>query len=144
MIFYLCEKGYCENNMNKGVFSEQTRCLSSDSLASCWLSDNGDGTYTNCVFTSDYPDCDIIRVDDTYYFSSTSMHLYPGSPILSSKDLVHWKYESYALPYDQLLPLANEGHTLDLKNGHGYDMGAWGCCCDITRKQTNFISLLEL
>ena len=98
---------------------------SSDTLASVWIADNSDGTYTNNILWADYPDTDVIRVEDTYYLISTSMHLFPGAPILSSKDLIHWKYHSYALPYGQLLLLANEGHSLDLLNEHIYDKGAW-------------------
>ena len=98
----------------------------SDSLASVWIADNGDGTYTNNVLWADFPDTDIIRVEDTYYLISTSMHLFPGAPVLSSKDLVHWHFESYALPYDQVLSLANREHAMDLQQGHIYDMGEIG------------------
>ncbi|CAH1057407.1 discoidin domain-containing protein [Paenibacillus pseudetheri] len=81
--------------------------------------DNGDGTYTNPIIWGDYPDNDVIRVGDTYYMSSTSMHLFPGSPIMSSKDLVNWQYESYAV--DRM-----EGDRYDLKNGlNAYDEGPW-------------------
>ena len=81
--------------------------------------DNGNGTYTNPIMWGDYPDNDVIRVGDTYYMSSTSMHLFPGSPIMSSKDLVNWKYESYAVE-------RMEGDMYDLKNGqNAYDEGPW-------------------
>lgn len=43
----------------------------------------------------DYPDPDVIRVDDTYVMVSTTMHFFPGGPILYSKDLVNWKIASY-------------------------------------------------
>ncbi|WP_054027569.1 discoidin domain-containing protein [Bacillus sp. FJAT-28004] len=81
--------------------------------------DNGNGTYTNPIMWGDYPDNDVIRVGDTYYMSSTSMHLFPGSPIMSSKDLVNWTYESYAVN-------RMEGDMYDLKNGlTAYDEGPW-------------------
>jgi len=81
--------------------------------------DNGNGTYTNPILWGDYPDNDVIRVGDSYYMSSTSMHLFPGSPIMSSKDLVNWKYESYAVA-------RMEGDMYDLKNGlNAYDEGPW-------------------
>ncbi|MBV8252292.1 MAG: family 43 glycosylhydrolase [Chitinophaga sp.] len=35
----------------------------------------------------DWPDPNIIRVGDDFYFISTSMHYVPGSPIARSKDL---------------------------------------------------------
>lgn len=61
-------------------------------------SDNGDGTFTNPVIAADYPDPDVIRVGDTYYFVSTTMFIFPGVTILKSKDLVNWEYASNALP----------------------------------------------
>ena len=46
-------------------------------------SDNGDGTFTNPVIFGDFPDPDVIRVDDTYYMVSTTMHIFPGANILT-------------------------------------------------------------
>ena len=44
----------------------------------------------NPITGLDYPDPDVIRVDDTYYMVSTTMHFVPGCEILRSYDLVHW------------------------------------------------------
>lgn len=33
-----------------------------------WTPDNGDGTFTNPLMWGDWPDPDIIRVDDDFYF----------------------------------------------------------------------------
>lgn len=104
---------------------EQQNLNSAAPLASVWIAENPDGTYTNNVLWADFPDTDVIRVADTYYLVSTSMHLFPGAPVLRSKDLIHWHFESYALPYDQVLSLANPGQKMDLENGHIYDRGAW-------------------
>lgn len=49
----------------------------------------------NPVIWSDYPDLDIIRVEDTYYMISTTMHMMPGGVILRSYDLLHWEIASY-------------------------------------------------
>jgi Beta-xylosidase len=38
----------------------------------------------------------MLRVGDTYYMSSTTMHMSPGVPIMKSKDLVNWKLVNYA------------------------------------------------
>ena len=43
----------------------------------------------------DYPDPDVIRVGDTYYMVSTTMHFFPGAGILRSHDLIHWEICSY-------------------------------------------------
>ncbi len=48
----------------------------------------------------DYPDPDVIRVEDTYYMISTTMHFFPGGEILRSYDLVNWEHLTYV--YDVL------------------------------------------
>lgn len=63
-----------------------------------YSADNGDGTFTNPVLWADFPDPDIIRVDDTYYFVSTSMPLVPGATIMRSYDMVNWEFAANALP----------------------------------------------
>ncbi len=40
---------------------------------------------------SDFPDISVIRVDDTYYMASTTMHFFPGGVLLRSHDLLHWE-----------------------------------------------------
>ena len=61
-------------------------------------SDNGDGTYTNPVIAADFPDPDVICVNDTYYMVTTTMFVFPGVTVLKSKDLVNWEYCSNAVP----------------------------------------------
>ena len=55
---------------------------------------------TNPVIYADAPDMSMLRVGDTYYMSSTTMHMSPGVPIMKSNDLVNWKLVNYA--YDTL------------------------------------------
>src|SRR6478735_4737914 len=70
--------------------------------ASVWTPDNGDGTFKNPMMWGDWPDPDVIRVGDEFYFVSTSMHYVPGAPVAKSKDLVNWEMASYALDrYDE-------------------------------------------
>jgi beta-xylosidase len=54
----------------------------------------------NPILRADFPDPDVIRVDDTYYMISTTMHFMPGGVILRSFDLIHW--EIYTYVYDTL------------------------------------------
>ncbi len=49
------------------------------------------------VIGADYPDPEILRVDDTYYMLSTTMHFLPGAEILRSYDLVNWEIASYVV-----------------------------------------------
>ena len=55
---------------------------------------------TNPLTGMDYPDPDVIRVGDTYYMISTTMHFFPGGNILKSHDLIHWEHCAYL--YDTL------------------------------------------
>lgn len=47
------------------------------------------------VIGADYPDPEIIRVDDAYYMLSTTMHFLPGAVILRSYDLINWEIATY-------------------------------------------------
>ncbi len=74
----------------------------------------------NPIIYADVPDMSIIRVGDSYYMSSTTMHMSPGVPIMKSKDLVNWKIVSYA--YDIL----DDTDDLNLNNGkNSYGKGSW-------------------
>jgi len=74
----------------------------------------------NPVIWADVPDVAVIRVGDTYYMSSTTMHMSPGLPIMKSKDLVNWQLIGYA--YDTLA----DNEALRLENGRGaYGQGSW-------------------
>ena len=84
-----------------------------------WNPDNGNNTFTNPIMWGDYPDPDIIRVGDDFYFVSTSMHYVPGCPIVTSKDLVNWSFVSYAIDrYD-------EDPRYNLEGGDRYLKGSW-------------------
>lgn len=54
----------------------------------------------NPITKLDYPDVDVIRVENTYYMVSTTMHFMPGCEILRSYDLIHWEHATYV--YDRL------------------------------------------
>ena len=83
----------------------------------------GFGQAINPIIHADVPDMSMIRVGDTYYMSSTTMHMSPGLPIMSSKDLVNWKLESYC--YDRLV----ENDAMNLTNGQNtYGRGSWASC----------------
>jgi beta-xylosidase len=77
----------------------------------------------NPIIHADVPDLSMIRLGDTYYMSSTTMHMSPGLPIMSSKDLINWKIESYC--YDTLL----NNDAMSLENGQStYGRGSWASC----------------
>lgn len=89
-------------------------------FANQWTADLGTGQYVNPIVNGDFPDCDIIRVDDTYYLLSTTMFHMPGATLLKSKDLVNWEYCSN--PLKQIL----DNDDYNLKNGKNhYSQGMW-------------------
>lgn len=73
----------------------------------------------NPVLWADVPDPDVIRVGDTFYMVSTTMHLMPGAPIMESKDLVHWETTHYI--FDRLTDMPK----YDLIGGTVYGRGQW-------------------
>lgn len=77
-------------------------------------------TKQNPVLYTDFPDPDIIRVGDTYYMASTTMHFIPGCDILRSYDLLNWEFVCHA--YDMLENTS--GHQLE-GGAHIYGQGMW-------------------
>lgn len=75
----------------------------------------------NPVTRLDYPDVDVIRVENTYYMVSTTMHFMPGCEILRSYDLMHWEHMTYV--YDRL-DSTEEQCLAGGKNAYGKGMWA--------------------
>lgn len=74
----------------------------------------------NPIFWSDLPDIDVIRVNNSYYMVSTTMHMMPGCPIMKSKNLRDWEIIGYV--YDQL----EDTDAHNLINGKNiYGEGQW-------------------
>ncbi|MCI9572986.1 MAG: glycosyl hydrolase 43 family protein [Lachnospiraceae bacterium] len=74
----------------------------------------------NPITRLDYPDPDAIRVGDTYYMVSTTMHFMPGCEILRSYDLRNWEHLSYV--YEKLD--STPGQTLEGEENI-YGKGMW-------------------
>ncbi len=90
-------------------------------FASVPVSDMG-AKYQNPVVRADFPDPDVIRVGDTYYMVSTTMHHFPGATILKSQDMVNWEYCAH--PLAQLAD--NDRYNL-LNDKNAYAAGMWAC-----------------
>ncbi|WP_082467866.1 MULTISPECIES: glycoside hydrolase family 43 protein [unclassified Sphingomonas] len=85
-------------SMTMGAAMLATALLTGGTAAAqVWRSDQGDGTYRNPVLFADYPDPDIIRVGDDYYFVTTTFANAPGLTLLHSKDLVNWRIFSHVV-----------------------------------------------
>ena len=77
------------------------------------------GTLRNPMMWADCPDPDVIRVGDTYYMVTTTMHLMPGAPIMRSKDFTRWETVSYL--FDKL----TDSPRYEMKGGTAYGRGQW-------------------
>lgn len=75
--------------------------------------------YTNPMMWADVPDMSITRSGSDFYLISTTMHLMPGAPVMTSKDLVHWEIGSYV--FNRL----TDNSKYDLLNGTVYGRGQW-------------------
>ncbi len=106
--------------LSTSAFAQSRDAVELKPFSNQWSADNGDGTFTNPIVNADFPDLDIVRVDDTYYMISTTMFIFPGATILKSHDLVNWEY--CANPLKQI---ANSD-AYNLRNGlNHYAGGQW-------------------
>ncbi len=78
------------------------------------------GKALNPIIWADVPDMSVVRTGDTYYMSSTTMHMYPNVPIMKSKDLVNWEIVSYAI---DILADSDAQNLDNCKNDYG--RGTW-------------------
>ena len=75
---------------------------------------------SNPFIWADVPDVCVVRVGNTYYMSSTTMHMSPGVPIMKSTDLVNWQIVSYCYS------ILASTDALNLANGkNAYGGGSW-------------------
>lgn len=74
----------------------------------------------NPILKMDFPDPDVIRVGNTYYMASTTMHFFPGCSILRSYDLVNWEIAAHV--YEHLDD--TDGQRL-IGEQHCYGQGMW-------------------
>jgi beta-xylosidase len=88
--------------------------------------------FQNPVLWEDLADLDILRVGDTFYYSASNMHYSPGAPVLSSKDLVHWKYAGHSVPVLDFSP------AYDLNGGNAYVKGTWASFLGYRKSEKTF------
>ncbi|KAF2683358.1 glycoside hydrolase family 43 protein [Lentithecium fluviatile CBS 122367] len=78
-------------------------------------------TFTNPPLWEDYPDLEVIRIGDAFYYTSSTFAFSPGAPILKSYDLVNWT------PVTHSVPTLNFGtkYNLNSATDRGYVKGIW-------------------
>ena len=103
------------------IFKKRLMLLASMALFTISLSaaEGDSAKIQNPMLWADVPDPDIIRVDDTFYLVTTTMHLMPGAPIMASKDLKNWETVGYI--FDKL----TDSPKYDLQEGTVYGRGQW-------------------
>lgn len=71
------------------------------------------------ILWEDLADLDIFRVNNTFYYSASTMHYSPGAPILQSHDLVNWEFIGHSVP------MLDWGEMYNLTGGNAYVKGIW-------------------
>ncbi|MBQ9667706.1 MAG: glycoside hydrolase family 43 protein [Prevotella sp.] len=64
--------------------------------------------YMNPIIAGFAPDPSICRRGDTYYLVNSSFTFFPGVPIYTSRDLLHWQQLGYVLDRESQLPLKGQ------------------------------------
>ncbi|PKS08750.1 hypothetical protein jhhlp_004803 [Lomentospora prolificans] len=76
-------------------------------------------TFNNPVLWEDYPDLDVFRIGDVFYYSSSTFAYSPGAPVLKSYDLVNWE------PVTHSVPTLTFGSQYNLNGSRAYVGGIW-------------------
>ena len=92
-------------------------------------------TFNNPVLWEDYPDLDVFRIGDVFYYSSSTFAFSPGAPVLKSYDLVNWT------PVTHSVPRLNFGSQYDLDNpsNRAYVKGIWSSTLSYRKSTDKFI-----
>lgn len=92
-------------------------------------------TFNNPVLWEDYPDLDVFRVGDVYYYSSSTFAFSPGAPVLKSYDLVNWT------PVTHSVPTLNFGGNFNLTSptSRAYVKGIWASTLRYRNSSDTFI-----
>ena len=103
------------------LFKKRLMLLASMALFTFSLSaaEGDSAKIKNPMLWADVPDPDVIRVGDTFYLVTTTMHLMPGAPVMASKDLKNWETVGYI--FDKL----TDSPKYDLQEGTVYGRGQW-------------------
>jgi len=89
-------------------------------------------TYQNPLIWEDLPDLEVIRIDETFYYTASTFHHSPGAPLLRSYDLVNWEYVGHSVP------VLDFDETYDLRSGNSYVNGIWASTLQYRPKNQTF------
>ena len=74
-------------------------------LAACVAVEAAHAAYRNPVIPGFHPDPSVVRVGDDFFLVTSSFEFFPGVPIFTSRDLVHWRQLGHVLTRESQLPL---------------------------------------
>jgi beta-xylosidase len=89
-------------------------------------------TFSNPVLWEDFPDNDIFRLGNAYYYSASSFQESPGAPIMRSYDLVHWQVVGHSVPS------LDFGSQYSLIGGRAYVHGIWASTLRYRQSNSTF------
>ncbi|KAK4221901.1 glycosyl hydrolase [Podospora fimiseda] len=90
-------------------------------------------TFTNPIIWQDHPDLDVFRINDTFYYSSSTFAYSPGAPVLRSYDLANWE------PVSHSVPTLNFGSQYNLANNQrAYVKGIWASTLRYSSRRDRF------
>ncbi|KAF1838450.1 glycosyl hydrolase family 43 protein [Decorospora gaudefroyi] len=92
-------------------------------------------TFDNPILWEDYPDLDVFRIGDVFYYSSSTFAFSPGAPVLKSYDLVNWT------PVTHSVPRLNFGSKYNLEKSRAYVQGIWASTLRYRESSDKFIWL---
>lgn len=81
---------------------------------------NSQNTFTQPIIWQDLADIDVIRVNETFYYSASNMHFSPSAPLLRSWDLVNWEFFAHSLP-----TLDKDYPKFNLEGTSAYNQGVY-------------------
>ncbi|HSD66347.1 MAG TPA: family 43 glycosylhydrolase, partial [Vicinamibacteria bacterium] len=67
--------------------------------------EKGIASFRNPVIPGFHPDPSVVRVGTDFYLVTSSFEYFPGVPIFTSRDLVHWRQLGHVLTRESQLPL---------------------------------------
>lgn len=90
--------------------------------------------FTNPILWEDYPDLDVFRVGDVFYYSSSTFAFSPGAPVLKSYDLVNWTPVTHSVPRLDF----GSRYNLNSATDRAYVKGIWASSLNYRKSNDMF------